>query len=130
MSRATLGFSVRINALATDPLFPAGLVDARTAGRLALASDSGGVEQTARVAPLGHSPGRLELRSGEKLRTLPAPEVTMSDAQPITGLRPSSIAPFVFLCGDPARVPRIAKGWSGVTEQCRVREYLVVTGEL
>src|SRR5512138_117772 len=54
----------------------------------------------------------------------------MSDAQPITGLRPGSIAPFVFLCGDPARVPRIAKGWSGITEQCRVREYLVVTGEL
>ena len=54
----------------------------------------------------------------------------MSDAQPITGLRPGSIAPHVFLCGDPARVPRIARGWSGVTEQCRVREYRVVTGSL
>ena len=54
----------------------------------------------------------------------------MSDSQPITGLRPGSIAPRVFLCGDPARVPRIARGWSGVTEQCRVREYLVVTGSL
>jgi uridine phosphorylase len=47
----------------------------------------------------------------------------MSDSQPITGLRPGSIAPRVFLCGDPARVPRIAQGWSGVTERCRVREY-------
>jgi len=54
----------------------------------------------------------------------------MSDSQPITGLRPGSVAPHVFLCGDPARVPRIARGWSGVTEQCRVREYLVVTGTL
>ena len=54
----------------------------------------------------------------------------MSDAQPITGLRPGSIAPHVFLCGDPARVPRIARDWSGVSEQCRVREYLVVTGTL
>jgi uridine phosphorylase len=54
----------------------------------------------------------------------------MSDAQPITGLTPGSIAPHVFLCGDPARVPRIARGWSGVTEPCRVREYVVVTGSL
>jgi uridine phosphorylase len=54
----------------------------------------------------------------------------MSDSQPITGLRPGSIAPHVFLCGDPARVPRIAQGWSGVSERCRVREYLVVTGSL
>jgi uridine phosphorylase len=54
----------------------------------------------------------------------------MSDAQPITGLRPGSIAPHVFLCGDPARVPRIAAGWSAVAERCRVREYVVVTGSL
>ena len=54
----------------------------------------------------------------------------MSDAQPITGLRPGSIAPLVFLCGDPARVPRIARSWSGVSEACRLREYLVVTGQL
>ena len=54
----------------------------------------------------------------------------MSDAQPITGLRPGSIAPHVFLCGDPARVPRIARGWSDLREACRVREYLVVTGSL
>lgn len=54
----------------------------------------------------------------------------MSDAQPITGLRPGDVAPRVFLCGDPARVPRIARDWSAVTERCRVREYLVVTGSL
>jgi uridine phosphorylase len=54
----------------------------------------------------------------------------MSDAQPITGLSPGSIAPRVFLCGDPARVPRIAAGWQAVTEQCCVREYRVVTGHL
>jgi uridine phosphorylase len=54
----------------------------------------------------------------------------MSDAQPITGLTRGSIAPHVFLCGDPARVPRIAQGWEGLTERCRVREYLVVTGRL
>ncbi len=54
----------------------------------------------------------------------------MSDAQPITGLRPGSIAPHVFLCGDPARVPRIARGWSEASEVCQVREYRVVTGSL
>jgi uridine phosphorylase len=52
----------------------------------------------------------------------------MSDAQPITGLRPGDVAPHVFLCGDPARVPRIASAWKEVREVCRVREYLVVTG--
>lgn len=54
----------------------------------------------------------------------------MSDAQPITGLRPGSIARHVFLCGDPDRVPRIAAGWEGVSEPCRMREYRVVTGTL
>lgn len=54
----------------------------------------------------------------------------MSDAQPITGLRPGQVAERVFLCGDPARVERIAKGWSGASEVCRVREYRVVTGSL
>jgi uridine phosphorylase len=54
----------------------------------------------------------------------------MSDAQPITGLRPGQVAPYVFLCGDPARVPRIAAGWEGVSEPCHVREYRVATGTL
>lgn len=52
----------------------------------------------------------------------------MSDAQPITGLRPGEIAPHVFLCGDPARVARIAGGWEDVREVCAIREYRVVTG--
>jgi uridine phosphorylase len=54
----------------------------------------------------------------------------VSDAQPITGLRPGDVARHVFLCGDPARVPRIAQRWSDAREVCRVREYLVVTGRL
>ncbi len=52
----------------------------------------------------------------------------MSDAQPITGLRPGDTASRVFLCGDPARVPRITAGWQDAREVCRVREYRVVTG--
>jgi uridine phosphorylase len=54
----------------------------------------------------------------------------VSDAQPITRLTPDRIAPHVFVCGDPERVPRISAGWSGAEEVCRVREYRVVTGEL
>jgi uridine phosphorylase len=54
----------------------------------------------------------------------------MSDAQPITGLRPGQVAEHVFLCGDPARVPRIASGWGETKEVCRIREYCVVTGSL
>lgn len=54
----------------------------------------------------------------------------MSDAQPITGLRPGQVAPHVFLCGDPARVPRIAAGWKDAREVRQVREYRIVTGDL
>ena len=54
----------------------------------------------------------------------------MSDAQPITGLQPGQVAERVFLCGDPARVPRIASRWSDASEVCGVREYRVVTGTL
>ncbi len=50
-------------------------------------------------------------------------------AQPITGLRRGQVPPHVFLCGDPARVVRIAKGWSGVRELLNVREYRIVAGE-
>lgn len=52
----------------------------------------------------------------------------MSDAQPITGCRPDDIAPNVFLCGDPARVERIAQGWDDLRIVCDVREYRVATG--
>ncbi len=52
----------------------------------------------------------------------------MSDAQPITGMRPGDVAPHVMLCGDPARVERISAGWEDTREVCAVREYRVVTG--
>lgn len=54
----------------------------------------------------------------------------MSDAQPITGCRPGDVAAHVFLCGDPARVERIAEGWLDPREVCSVREYRIVSGEL
>jgi uridine phosphorylase len=53
----------------------------------------------------------------------------MSDAQPITGCKPGDIAPHVFLCGDPARVGRIAASWQGVQEVCNVREFRILTGK-
>jgi uridine phosphorylase len=52
----------------------------------------------------------------------------MSDAQPITGLRPGQVAERVLLCGDPARVDRIARGWEDARVVCQVREFRVVTG--
>jgi uridine phosphorylase len=52
----------------------------------------------------------------------------MSDAQPITGLRAGDVPPHVFLCGDPARVDRIAKGWEERREPVQVREFRVVSG--
>ncbi len=52
----------------------------------------------------------------------------MSEAQPVTGLRPGEVAEHVFLCGDPARVERIAAGWEQRREVCAVREFRVVTG--
>jgi uridine phosphorylase len=52
----------------------------------------------------------------------------MSDAQPITGLRPGDVPEHVFVCGDPARVARIARGWSDVREVCNVREFRVLVG--
>jgi len=53
----------------------------------------------------------------------------MSDAQPVTGLRPGDIPPAILLCGDPGRVDRIARRWTGVRERAAVREFRVVTGE-
>jgi uridine phosphorylase len=55
----------------------------------------------------------------------------MSDeaGQPITGLRRGAVGENVFLCGDPARVPRIAKSWSNVREVLNLREYRVAVGE-
>ncbi len=51
------------------------------------------------------------------------------DAQPITGCRPGDVAEHVFLCGDPARVDRIAESWSDKRVVCESREYRIVTGE-
>jgi len=48
--------------------------------------------------------------------------------QPITGCGQGEIAPYVFLCGDPERVPRISDGWEGLEEVCRIREYVLHTG--
>lgn len=55
--------------------------------------------------------------------------MSQEPAQPITGLRSGDLGENVFLCGDPARVERIAKRWSGVEQRCDVREYRIVTGE-
>lgn len=52
----------------------------------------------------------------------------MSDAQPITGCRPGDIAPQVFVCGDPARVARIAASWDERRAVRTVREYTIVSG--
>jgi uridine phosphorylase len=49
--------------------------------------------------------------------------------QPITGLRRGAVGENVFLCGDPARVPRIAKGWSSSREILNLREYRIAVGE-
>jgi len=49
--------------------------------------------------------------------------------QPITGLRRGAVGENVFLCGDPARVPRIAKDWSNAREILNLREYRIAVGE-
>jgi uridine phosphorylase len=51
------------------------------------------------------------------------------NAQIITGLGEGEVAPYVFLPGDPGRVPRMSAGWDRFEEVCRVREYVVHTGE-
>src|SRR5690606_20043120 len=61
-------------------------------------------------------------------RGLDYPGGAVSEAQPITGLRADDVADTVFLCGDPARVARIAAGWEDVREVCAVREWRVATG--
>ncbi len=52
----------------------------------------------------------------------------MSDSQPITGCCPGDIAPNLFLCGDPARVERIATDWDDTREVCNIREFKILTG--
>ena len=54
--------------------------------------------------------------------------MTKTNAQIITGLGAGDVGEYVFLPGDPARVPKISAGWDEVVEVCRVREYVVHTG--
>ncbi|NKB24280.1 MAG: uridine phosphorylase [Kiritimatiellae bacterium] len=51
------------------------------------------------------------------------------NVQPITGCGEGDIAPYVFLCGDPERVPKISQQWDEANEVCRVREFVVHTGK-
>jgi uridine phosphorylase len=46
----------------------------------------------------------------------------------VIGLRPGDVAQSIFLCGDPARVGRIAARWSDAREVASVREFRVATG--
>jgi uridine phosphorylase len=48
--------------------------------------------------------------------------------QIITGLGDGDVGEFVFLPGDPGRVPKISAGWQDVQEVARTREYVVHTG--
>jgi uridine phosphorylase len=52
------------------------------------------------------------------------------NGQIITGLGEGDIAPYVFLPGDPGRVPKITAGWDKVEEVGRVREFVVQVGEV
>jgi uridine phosphorylase len=47
---------------------------------------------------------------------------------PILGLRPGSVPPWVLLCGDPARIDRVAAGWAEVRALCDVREFRALAG--
>lgn len=48
--------------------------------------------------------------------------------QIITGLGDGDVGEYVFLPGDPGRVPKISAGWQDVQEVARTREYVVHTG--
>jgi len=62
---------------------------------------------------------------------VPEPErPSDSPAQPITGCRPGDVAGHCFLCGDPARVDRIAADWEDRRVVCETREYRIVTGRV
>ena len=50
------------------------------------------------------------------------------NVQPITKCGAGDTAPYLFLCGDPERVPRVSGRWEGVREVCRLREYVIHTG--
>ena len=50
------------------------------------------------------------------------------NVQPITQCGDGDIAPLVFLCGDPERIPKVSSSWDDYSEVCRLREYVVHTG--
>lgn len=52
------------------------------------------------------------------------------NAQIISGLGEGDVAGYAFLPGDPGRVPKITEGWDHLKEVCRIREYVVHTGEV
>jgi len=52
-----------------------------------------------------------------------------SNVQIITGLASGDVGPYVFLPGDPERVPKISARWDSFREVKRVREYVVHVGE-
>ena len=52
------------------------------------------------------------------------------DQQPITGLGRGDVAPTVFLCGDPERIPKVSENFDDTREVCRVREYTVHSGSV
>lgn len=81
------------------------------------------------------------LSSDPRGRVLPDPAVAESGAlpyfdpvqdsppaTPVLGLRAGDVPDAVFLCGDPARVDRIAAEWSDVRALRAVREFRLVTG--
>ena len=51
------------------------------------------------------------------------------NAQIISGLGDGDVAPYVFMPGDPGRVPKISAKWDSFREVIRVREYVVHVGE-
>ncbi|MFH0907606.1 MAG: nucleoside phosphorylase [bacterium] len=50
------------------------------------------------------------------------------NVQIISGLGDGDVGEYVFLPGDPGRVPKISAGWEDLKEVCCVREYVVHTG--
>lgn len=51
------------------------------------------------------------------------------NTQIISGLSDGDVAPYVFMPGDPGRVPKISAKWDSFREVIRVREYVVHVGE-
>lgn len=55
--------------------------------------------------------------------------MTKTNAQLLTGMGDGDVAKIAFLPGDPGRVPKISEAWDSFEEVCRIREYVVHTGE-